>query len=143
MTVNIRLTGSKEAMRAIAALGDEVREAASEAVRATAAELEGAVKLKIQQGPKTGRLYRGGNVVHQASAPGEAPANDTGTLMGSIYHEREADLTYTVGSRMVYAAYQEYGTSRMAARPFFRPAVEDIRPAFAARLEAIVAGAMR
>ncbi|HRE45341.1 MAG TPA: hypothetical protein PKY87_15400, partial [Terricaulis sp.] len=55
----------------------------------------------IAEGPKTGRVYTqrfavnkhgyifayGSRPPHQASAPGEYPASDTGTLMGSIWNE--------------------------------------------------------
>ncbi len=36
------------------------------------------------RGPKSGRVYRRKSVVHRASAPGEAPAIDTGILRFSI-----------------------------------------------------------
>jgi HK97 gp10 family phage protein len=142
MSVTMRIDGGEELQRALAALGDEVREATGRVVQETAQDLEAAIKLEIQQGAKTGRVYRRGGVSHRASAPGEAPASDTGTLIGSIQHERENAHAYSVGSRLDYAAFLEYGTSRMAARPFFRPAAEAIKPVFRGRLEAIVRGAI-
>ena len=52
---------------------------------ATFAGIEGENILSdILTGPRTGRIYRRGGVVHQASAPGEAPASDTGELRQSI-----------------------------------------------------------
>ena len=80
---------------------------------------------------------------HQASAPGEAPATDTGRLMGSIYFDREGPLTATVGSKLAYAEWLEYGTSRMAPRPYFRPAVEAVRPKFERALERALAGVIK
>jgi HK97 gp10 family phage protein len=141
--MRIRLDGSRELQVALREAGDDVRAEAGRVVQEAAAELEGAVKLKIQQGQKTGRIYTRGKVRHRASAPGQSPASDTGTLLGSIHHERITPMSAMVGSRLAYAAYLEYGTSRMAPRPYFRPAVEDIRPVFTARLEAAVAGALR
>jgi len=35
--------------------------------------------------------------------------------------------TYTVGSGVEYAVYLEFGTSRMDAKPFFRPAISEVR----------------
>ena len=142
MRVSVRLEGAKELQAAFSRMSKQVTQATATAVRETAQELEGAVKLKIQQGPKTGRTYRRGGVVHQASAPGEAPASDTGTLLGSIYHERESDLAYVVGTRIRYAPWLEYGSSRMAARPFFRPSLEQIQPVYQGRLERIINGAL-
>lgn len=59
---------------------------------------------------------------------------DTSHLRGSMTHEVKGD-TATVGTNVEYAVYHEFGTSRMAARPFLRPAVDEhraeIRKAFA------------
>lgn len=142
--MEIRLEGTEELKRALQNMTTEIREQVEDAVLDTAAELEGAIKLRVQQGPKTGKLYKRRSVVHQASAPGESPASDTGDLMRSIYHEQIAPLTATVGSRLAYALYLEYGTRRgLEQRPFFRPAVEAIRPKFYKALERAVAGAIK
>ncbi len=138
MSVSLDLVGSDAVMKAIAEASDNVRLAVSDELSDIAAELEGDIVLRIQQGPKTGRIYKRGGVTHQASASGQSPANDTGTLMRSIYSEKLTSLSYVVGSRIAYAAYLEYGTRRMAARPFFRPPVEEMRKEFNSRLEAAI-----
>lgn len=114
----------------------EIEAAVSREVMETAAEIEAGVKLRMQRGPHSGRVY--GKRRHQASAPGEAPAPDTGTLMGSIYHERVSPLTAVVGSRMVYSAYLEYGTRKMAPRPAWTPEAEQHRAGFRQRIAAVV-----
>lgn len=82
-----------------------------------------AVRL-ILSPPKTGRIYRRKGAEHQASAPGEAPANDTGRLAGSIDAKYEPEkLTGIIGAHTDYAAYLEYGTSKMEPRPYMRPAL--------------------
>lgn len=58
---------------------------------------------------------------HTASAPGEAPASDLGTLVNSGFVEAEGDSVF-VGFRTEYADYLETGTSSMRERPFLRPA---------------------
>lgn len=134
MTIRLSLEGGEALQRALREMSDEVRVKVGEAVQATAAELEAAVKIKMQQGPHTGRIYRRGNVVHQASAPGQPPAPDTGALMQSVYHEMDGPLSAVAGSRLVYSQYLEFGTSRMAARPVWRPAVEDMGKVFTNRV---------
>lgn len=57
----------------------------------------------------------------------EAPAVVSGTLASSITVEMVAPAEMRVGSSAPYAAYLEFGTSDMAARPFLRPAVERVR----------------
>lgn len=79
----------------------------------------------ILETAKTGRLYRRRSVTHQASAPGEAPASDTGTLVSRVVvdYSRLGGLVVSVGAHTAYAAYLEFGTRRMAPRPFMRPAL--------------------
>lgn len=59
------------------------------------------------------------------SAPGSPPGVDTGNLKGSIkVGEVTADHAI-LEANADYAGYLEFGTRRMAARPFMRPAVLD------------------
>lgn len=49
---------------------------------------------------------------------------DTGRLRDSITHETHAEEeSVYVGTNVEYAAYQEYGTSRMKAHPFLKPGI--------------------
>lgn len=82
--------------------------------------------------PGTGRTYRTGyktepHRTHQASAPGDAPAVNTGRLRQSITALRISPLHWRVGTNVDYALYLEFGTRRMAARPFLRPAADKER----------------
>ena len=80
----------------------------------------------ILDGPKTGRIYVKGSVVHQASAPGEAPANETGRLLASLHFEiTPSGTVLRVLAGTDYAAYLEFGTSKMEARPFLRRAINE------------------
>lgn len=72
---------------------------------------------------------------HQSSAPGEAPATDTGRLANSILFKQETKLSATVSSQLIYASYLEFGTRKIAPRPSWVPATEAIRPKFRKRLE--------
>lgn len=80
-----------------------------------------------------------------ASRPGSAPALRTGGLRKSYRYEvvpsRAGKVAHVVvysdprtiqpvppNRQVIYASYLEFGTSRMAARPHLRPAVEQIRP---------------
>jgi len=86
--------------------------------------LEGTVKRSFKLG--TGRKYRRGRKYHIASAPGQPPAVDTGRLRASITHEvcKESNqIIGLVGTNVEYAPHLEFGTNKMAARPFLRPAL--------------------
>ena len=52
---------------------------------------------------------------------------DTGILRGSISAEEKDPLFFEVGTNVEYAAYVEFGTSRMAAQPYLEPAAETVR----------------
>jgi len=134
----IEIDGAAEASAAIAALGEKVEAEIARAVTASALRIDMDVKQRIQRGPKTGRVYtrgRGRNMSreHQASAPGEAPATDTGVLVSpsGITFRQVSPLTAEVESRLDYAYYLEFGTRFIAQRPSWLPAVEKERPNFA------------
>jgi len=59
---------------------------------------------------------------HRASAPGEAPAADTGTLRRSIQVDLSEinELRAYVGTSLPYAAALELGTRYIAPRPYMR-----------------------
>jgi HK97 gp10 family phage protein len=104
----------------------------------TALDIQARAQLAIQNPPKSGRIYKRGNVLHQASAPGEAPATDIGLLVNSAYTKKAADSDYETGFTAEYAAALEFGTAKMQPRPYLRPAVEAVRDAFMAAIKRIV-----
>lgn len=145
MTVTIRLEGSEQLQRELRRLSDDLRREVGQVVLGAAVEMRADIVTSIERGPASGRTYKKSNPTrtHTASAPGQPPMSDTGRLANSITFDRVGDLTATVGSALNYAPWLEYGTSRMAARPFFRPAVERMRPIYIGKLEAIIRRATR
>ena len=101
----------------------ELTDEAIKAVRRGAARIQGDVVQSIQQSPPTGKVYRRGNINHQASSPGNPPRTDTGRLVQSTRVEPNPQ-----GADVVVAAKHakplEYGTRHMAPRPFLAPAAE-------------------
>jgi len=85
----------------------------------------------IRNGPRTGRVYTIRGRKHQASAPGEAPANRTGRLAKSVGYKATGHHTLEVGEEAEYAEYLERGTHnkdgsvRMAPRPHLQVAVTE------------------
>lgn len=92
-------------------------------------------------GPKSGRIYRrshetrrrsSGNpfrrleLIHRASAPGEAPANDTGSLARSFKMRFPSQFLGELEIGAAYAEFLELGTGRMAARPYVGPAIRSV-----------------
>lgn len=79
----------------------------------------------------TSKVYYTNNktVGHNPSLPGNPPAPDTGNLRNSIryeVHNEENEVYGIVGTTQKdppYGEYLEYGTSKMAPRPWLRPAM--------------------
>lgn len=95
------------------------------------------------QAPKSGRVYvKAGGRKHQASAPNEPPAIDEAALAASFEPRRETAYRAVVmigGARAPYAVYLEFGTTKMAQRPYWSAAIEAVRPAWEARVAGIIA----
>lgn len=140
--VTVEITGVDAVKRALGAAFAKADREIALAVTDLASDLREEVTMSIARGAKTGRVYRRGGVVHRASAPGQSPASDTGTLVNSIYVEPDGPARVVVGSRLAYAAYLEFGTQNIAPRPAWVPAVEKLRPEFMAQIEAVLARAM-
>lgn len=136
MTATLTIEGGPQLEAALRRYGAKAEALVADAINATGLELRGDIVKRYQRGPKTGRTYTRGNVTHTASAPGEAPATDTGRLASSVDYKRAGKLSATVGSQIVYAAMLEFGTSRILPRPAWVPAVEAMRPKYQRRLEA-------
>ena len=85
----------------------------------------------INQGAKSGVTYELYNPrrTHTASSAGQPPATDTGFLVNNIVLDIDTDgLGANVESRADYSSFLEFGTSKMAARPFMQPALEENKP---------------
>ena len=148
MAIRVSIQGASTAdalVRRLERVPAEAERAIRAVVRATALKVEASAKEAIQRGPKSGRLYRTTNKrkMHRASAPGEAPATDTGALVSRI-HSRVfgGGLEAAVSSNVSYAAYLEFGADRMAPRPYLAPALQEHAEAFERDLGLAVAGVL-
>lgn len=71
--------------------------------------------------------------VHQASAPGDPPALDTGNLRKTIQLARPQRITranyvgWRIGIAAIYARALEYGYRRLLPRPYVRPVLQQMR----------------
>lgn len=89
--------------------------------------------------PKSGRVYRRGRGrMHVASAPGEAPAVDRGTLINSLRSMRVSDTRAVVAATAEHAVYMEFGTRHIAPRPFLEPAARKVAEQLPRRVSALV-----
>ena len=117
-------------------VADINRQVAARGVRAVNA-LRNA-ELEVLKGKRSGRKYRKYpyKSTYHASAPGEPPARRSGNLR--MHWSGQVKTSGTAGggvqviaeleSREKYAAALEYGTARMAPRPFVERIMEKAEP---------------
>jgi len=142
--VKIRLTGADELRKALAEFGINADKELADVVRGTAQNIRTHAIKSIQRGTKSGIEYQkySPRRKHRASAPGEAPATDTGRLANSIQADIQGKQA-TVFTNLEYAPWLEFGTQEMEPRPFMVPAMEKERPKFEQRLNRIVDAAAK
>ena len=130
MEINIKVKGLKKAQDALKNLEKDLEQPFREVILGGAQLIRGEAIKSIQTGPKSGRVYQKYNPrrTHTASAPGEAPASDTGNLVSQIMVRQETRDNVLVESNALYSSFLEFGTSKMLPRPFLFPATERSRP---------------
>lgn len=88
-------------------------------------------RMTAEAKPKARRIVEQYGRLVQASAITRAPYK-TGNLQNTISSNSKmiADMTFRVQDGTEYGIFLELGTSKMAARPFMFPALEQYREAF-------------
>lgn len=79
------------------------------------------VKLIMQQSPAIGNVYTRGSVTHIASAPGNPPRIDTGTLINALRVDKKRKLMYHLLDGVDYGVFLEFGLRDGTTRPFMGP----------------------
>lgn len=82
-------------------------------------------------------IIEGAAFAVEAQAKAVVPV-DTGALKNSIQASPESDGAWIVATGESYASAVEFGGSGRAARPYFVPAVELVRPRFLGQMEDVV-----
>jgi HK97 gp10 family phage protein len=130
--MTFKFSGVQDATKAIEKVKEDLENNMQEVLLGGGQLIRGEAIRSIQQGAKSGKTYKRYNPTrtHKASAPGEAPASDTGFLVSNIRVKDEKDLVQ-VRSEASYSKFLEYGTSKMLPRPFMFPASEKSKPKIA------------
>ena len=132
------IVGQVEVSKKINNISKRGKDLIKHAVFKGVADVEKEAKKSIQRGSPSGRVYQRYNPkrTHQASAPGQPPASDTGFLVNNIKRRMDADnMGGEVASRAAYSKYLEFGTSKMLPRPFMFPALEKNRKKIKSRIQ--------
>jgi hypothetical protein len=152
-TVTVRVMNKKEFERAMDRLPEAIRENVNMEIDDAALAVHALAVQSILSGAKTGRVYMKGklaNIKHISSAPGQAPASDTGFLASNIRvvstKAQNPNEPATVASKAVYSKALEFGRKRgspMAPRPFMRPAFDTVVPAALKRIREAIRNGLR
>lgn len=130
MRFNLDITGFSEVMECFADLPNKANASIARTSNFVAQSTVQRVKDKIRSGARSGHIYSFGGVPHQASAPGEPPADLSGVLAESYRWTRMTDRpgsSASAGSNLDYATLLEFGGINdrgqfVAARPVLFPA---------------------
>lgn len=122
-TFSVEMDGMPEFSRHTKAIQDAIEANLRAALVSSGNDMQRTMVDSILREPKSGRVY--GN--HRASAPGEAPASDTGFLVSRIltYPDLQrmlVDIGIKAQNAVKYAGYLEFGTQNLEPRPFVKPA---------------------
>lgn len=168
--VKVEIKGLKEVQDAIRTYQGDISRQIVIIAKSSATTALSDVRRAIEKGPKTGIVYfripgpkymtiRKGSedgppvaffraqgkqnisLRHQASAEGQAPATDTGTLVRSLYFKELGGASFVIGSELPYSYYLEFGTRKIAKRPAWIPAVERTIPKMLKRVQIAIAKA--
>ena len=129
MDIRINVKNLKKVLSQLNRLDKDLETPFQEIVKGGGQLIRAEAIKSIQTGAKTGIVYQKYNPrrQHRASAPGQAPASDTGNLVSKITIRQDGKDKTNVESNAHYSAYLEYGTSKMEPRPFMFPAFEKSR----------------
>lgn len=132
MSLRVTLSGAGRLAARLDRLADQVEWAVQAAIE------EGAHDLRREARELLDVAGHG-----EASAPGEPPRRQTGTLRDSLTVALAPDrLSARVGTDLDSGAHLEFGTQAIAPRPWLAPAAENARPKIQARIEEAVRQAM-
>ena len=146
MPVRVTITGAERIKHKLALLESPMRDALRNAIQGGALAVERDAKNSVQRGSPSGRWYEKYKPrrTHRASAPGQPPATDTGFLVAHITTVIDMDgLGANVESQAAYSKALEFGTSKMAARPFLFPAFERLKPRILEQIAKALRGPLR
>lgn len=148
--IQAEVVGTERVVGRFTIYGQAAREGVEEVVEEYTKKIYQTAR-ELTDGDGSGNIYQRPWGQHQASAPGEPPAKDTGRLRASIRMILQRLGGLVVGKVIAggkldvdYAAVLEYGTRSaegMAARPFMKPSLQEHAEDFVQALIAVLKAA--
>jgi len=135
------MDGISALSRQLAELAGDADAVMTEVVTNLAIDTQREAVQGIQRGPATGAVRSDGS---RASAPGEYPMSDTGRLANNVVANlpTSGNISAEVGTNVQYGRYLEFGTSRMAARPWLLPSFNKAKAGVEGKLKRAIERAL-
>ena len=130
MSFKAQLTGRRSSRRTLDKYRQLGPQAVNDYVEMMGEKILGYANSSMANEPKTGRVYETDRGIHQASAPGEAPAVFSGLLINSGYVNIRWLNQYSVRAEVGYSSPYAYELEFFGPdfngqpRPFLQPAID-------------------
>lgn len=137
-SIGVSVDGLDKLKADLGKVGPNTKRELQKAIGVVLLRIAAEAQTLISRGGRSGVIYKRRTITHQASAAGEAPKTDRGTLVRNITAQIDADgLGGTAGSRdaAAHGRWLELGTSRMGARPWLAPTFAKLQDYIVQRLE--------
>lgn len=136
MKFSVEMRGFADLMAELADLPMKANASIARTMNFVAQSMAQRAQNRIRTGSRSGHVYQTDRGPHQASAPGEAPANLSGALASSITFTRMTDREgsfATAGTTLAYGETLEFGGFTdfngkfvyVEPRPFLLPSFEE------------------
>lgn len=125
VTISLDLSQAQEGLLRLSKFTAVAEQGLRQAVQETAERIRDDFIRAIEGGAKSGRVYLRKGRRHRASAPGQAPASDSGMLVRRTrvsVSKRSISAGVVAGPSDFYARFLESGTKRIRPRPALVPA---------------------
>ena len=125
--IHIDVRGANEIKMFLKSLGNTGMKVVSQELNKIAVDYRNNILKAMRSSPGGGKVYKKkGGVIHIASLPGFPPRVDTGNYWRTILVEKGLGYSrvYITQKNPPYPIYLEEGTSKMKARPVWKPTLE-------------------
>jgi HK97 gp10 family phage protein len=160
-----KVEGLPELHKKLMSLPVNIKKMITKAVDISALDIQNDIRSSMAREAKSGRTYKrrkgrstkkgtrikkkgAEKMFHQASAPGQAPAVDSGRLVNHVTYKTDVDglgasIGVTDAASLEYAVPLEFGTKHMLARPWLQPGFDRNKKKVTERMEKAVDDAIR
>lgn len=137
MSISVKVVRAKRSPKGVTS---DFKAALGRVIASGVQDTMNTAKQSIHAHSSGGKTYQKYNPkrTHTASAAGNPPNTDTGYLANNIHMVMDADgMGGSVESKADYSGFLEFGTSKMKARPYLQPALEENKPKVLRRIKAL------